>query len=93
MGWNSRDCYGTRLVLDDHGRQMPAPNRFPPAADGAEFGPLADRVHRLGLRIGLHIMRGIPRRTVAARLPVAGMDWTADEIAGTGSVCPWNSDN
>lgn len=81
------------LVLDGQGRQLPAPNRFPSAADGAGFGPLARRVHDLGLRFGLHIMRGIPRRAVAARLPVAGSPWTADEIADTGSVCPWNSDN
>ncbi|WP_328502932.1 glycoside hydrolase family 27 protein [Streptomyces sp. NBC_00457] len=81
------------LVLDAHGRQLPAPNRFPSAAGGAGFGPLAERVHRLGLRFGLHIMRGIPRRAVAARLPVAGTGFTADEIADTGSVCPWNSDN
>ncbi|MEV6172799.1 glycoside hydrolase family 27 protein [Streptomyces sp. NPDC051954] len=81
------------LVLDAHGRQLPAPNRFPSAADGAGFGPLADRVHRLGLRFGLHIMRGIPRRAVVGRLRVAGTDFTADEIADTGSACPWNSDN
>jgi hypothetical protein len=81
------------LTLDGHGRQLPAPNRFPSAADGAGFGPLADQVHQLGLRFGLHIMRGIPRRAVAARLPVAGTDWTADEIADTDSRCPWNADN
>ncbi|MEU1405371.1 glycoside hydrolase family 27 protein [Streptomyces sp. NPDC005728] len=81
------------LVLDAHGRQLPAPNRFPSAAGGAGFGPLAQRVRHLGLRFGLHIMRGIPRRAVAARLPVAGTEFTADEIADTGSVCPWNSDN
>ncbi|WP_244202216.1 glycoside hydrolase family 27 protein [Streptomyces diastatochromogenes] len=81
------------LVLDAHGRQLPAPNRFPSAAGGAGFGPLAQRVHDLGLRFGLHIMRGVPRRAVAARLPVAGTGFTVDEIADTGSVCPWNSDN
>lgn len=81
------------LVLDAYGRQLPAPNRFPSAAGGAGFAPLARRVHDLGLRFGLHIMRGIPRRAVAARLPVAGTEFTADEIADTGSVCPWNSDN
>ncbi|WP_241562076.1 glycoside hydrolase family 27 protein [Streptomyces hoynatensis] len=84
---------GAPLVLDGHGRQLPAENRFPSAAGGAGFGPLADRVHALGLRFGLHIMRGIPRRAVAARLPVAGTSFTADEIADTASVCPWNSDN
>ena len=62
------------VVLDDHGRQLPAPNRVPSAADGAGFKPLADRVHRMGLRFGLHIKRDIPRRAVAARLPVVGTD-------------------
>ncbi|MFF4213216.1 glycoside hydrolase family 27 protein [Streptomyces sp. NPDC001796] len=81
------------VVLDAYGRQLPAPNRFPSAAQGAGFAPLAGRMHGLGLRFGLHIMRGIPRRAVAARLPVAGTGFTADEIADTGSVCPWNSDN
>ncbi|MFF3918128.1 glycoside hydrolase family 27 protein [Streptomyces sp. NPDC001852] len=81
------------LVLDAYGRQLPAPNRFPSTADGGGFAPLARRVHDLGLRFGLHIMRGIPRRAVDARLPVLGTDFTADEIADTGSVCPWNSDN
>jgi len=81
------------VLLDAYGRQLPAPNRFPSAAAGAGFAPLAQRVHDFGLRFGLHIMRGIPRRAVAARLPVAGTGFTADEIADTGSVCPWNSDN
>ncbi|MEU1292686.1 glycoside hydrolase family 27 protein [Streptomyces sp. NPDC005840] len=81
------------LVLDAYGRQLPAPGRFPSAAGGAGFGPLAARVHALGLRFGVHIMRGIPRRAVAARLPVLGTEFTADEVADTSSVCPWNSDN
>ncbi|WP_256725951.1 glycoside hydrolase family 27 protein [Streptomyces sp. IMTB 2501] len=81
------------LVLDAYGRQLPAPSRFPSAAGGAGFAPLARRIHSLGLRFGLHIMRGIPRRAVTAQLPVLGTDFTADEIADTGSACPWNSDN
>ncbi|WP_406445159.1 alpha-galactosidase [Streptomyces sp. NBC_00631] len=81
------------LVLDGHGRQLPAPNRFPSAAGGAGFGPLAARVHAMGLRFGLHIMRGVPRRAVEAALPVLGTEFTAADVADTGSVCPWNSDN
>ena len=45
------------VVLDAWGRQLPAENRFPSAAGGAGFGPLAAAVHALGLRFGLHIMR------------------------------------
>ncbi|HET6743892.1 MAG TPA: glycoside hydrolase family 27 protein [Kribbella sp.] len=81
------------IVLDEYGRQLPAPQRFPSAADGAGFGPLAARVHALGLRFGLHIMRGIPRRAVELDLPVYGTSWRAGEIADPENVCAWNPDN
>jgi len=81
------------VVLDDHGRQLPAPLRFPSAAGGAGFAPLAAKVHELGLKFGLHIMRGIPRRAVELDLPVYGTEWTAREIADPDHVCPWNPDN
>lgn len=79
-------------VLDAWGRQLPAPNRFPSAADGS-FRPLADRIHALGLRFGLHMMRGIPRKAADLGLPVLGADVTAADIADRASTCPWNPDN
>ncbi|RZT28656.1 alpha galactosidase A [Kribbella sp. VKM Ac-2569] len=81
------------VVLDDYGRQLPAPLRFPSAASGAGFGPLAAKVHELGLKFGLHIMRGIPRRAVELDLPVYGTQWTAREVADPDHVCAWNPDN
>ena len=78
------------VVLDDYGQLLPAPNRFPSAAGGNGFAPLAAEIHRLGLRFGVHMMRGIPRRAVERDLPLAGTPWTAREIADTTSVCPWN---
>ncbi|WP_219818395.1 glycoside hydrolase family 27 protein [Clavibacter michiganensis] len=81
------------VELDGFGRQMPAVNRFPSAAGGAGFGPLARAVHDLGLRFGIHIMRGIPRRAVQLDLPVEGTGSTASRIADTSSVCAWNPDN
>jgi hypothetical protein len=81
------------VVLDEYGRQLPAPQRFPSAADGAGFGPLAAQVHALGLKFGLHIMRGIPRRAVELNLPVYGTSWRAGEIADAENVCAWNPDN
>jgi len=80
------------LAMDQFGRLIPAINRFPSAADGRGFKPLADYVHSLGLRFGIHIMRGIPRRAVKANLPVAGSKVRAADIADTNSICPWNSD-
>src|SRR3954469_6212782 len=55
---------GAALVMDDHGRLLPAPNRFPSAAGGKGFKPLADYVHSKGLKFGLHLLRGIPRQAV-----------------------------
>src|SRR5208282_4961117 len=45
------------LAADNFGRLLPATNRFPSAVDGAGFKPLADAVHALGLKFGIHIMR------------------------------------
>lgn len=80
------------LAMDAHGRLVPDPGRFPSSAGGAGFGPLADRIHGLGLRFGIHTMRGIPRRAVARRTPVLGTDVTADVVADDTNVCEWNPD-
>ena len=48
------------LTMDEFGRLMPAVNRFPSAGGGHGFKPLADYVHSLGLKFGVHLMRGIP---------------------------------
>lgn len=78
------------LVMDAHGRLLPDPARFPSAADGAGFAPLAARLHALGLRLGIHVMRGIPRRAVAADALVLGTDLRASEIADPSNRCEWN---
>ena len=83
---------GAQLSLDPYGRLIPAVNRFPSSADGRGFRPLADYIHGLGLKFGIHIMRGIPRQAVKANLPVFGSQSRAGEIADTASVCPWNTD-
>ena len=83
----------TDMCMDEYGRYMPAPERFPSAADGKGFKPLADYVHSLGLKFGIHIMRGIPRQAVHKNLPVLGTDRTAREVAKTASICVWNTDN
>lgn len=80
------------LVMDQYGRLMPAPNRFPSAADGRGFKPLADYVHSKGLKFGIHIMRGIPRKAVDANLPVFESTKKAGEIANKDLICKWNHD-
>jgi hypothetical protein len=80
------------LVLDGNGRPQPAPNRFPSAAGGQGFAPLAAQVHRMGLRFGVHLMRGIPRQAVGLELPIAGSRWRCNEVADISSTCAWNTD-
>ena len=80
------------LTMDGQGRLLPAVNRFPSAANGAGFKPLADYVHGKGLKFGVHLLRGIPRQAVTRNLPVAGSTVHAADIADKTSVCAWNTD-
>ena len=86
--------YSTQPVptMDGYSRLLPAPNRFPSSVNGAGFKPIADKVHALGLKFGVHLMRGIPRLAVERNLPILGGKWKARDIANTESVCPWNPD-
>jgi hypothetical protein len=79
-------------TMDGYGRLLPAPNRFPSAAGGQGFRPLADKIHALGLKFGIHLMRGVPRLAVEKNLPVLGTSFHAQDIADTTSTCPWNPD-
>jgi alpha-galactosidase len=89
-GFNYRR--GARLAMDGWGRLLPATNRFPSAANGAGFKPLADYVHSLGLKFGIHLLRGIPRQAVRENTPIFGTRYLARDIADTQDVCRWNTD-
>src|SRR5699024_2960398 len=49
----------TELDMDEYSRLIPAVNRFPSAANGVGFKALGDYIHSLGLKFGIHILRGI----------------------------------
>ncbi|WP_373742327.1 glycoside hydrolase family 27 protein [Jeotgalibaca porci] len=80
------------LKMDEYGRLIPAENRFPSAVNGVGFKNLSDYVHSLGLKFGIHIMRGIPRQAVHLNVPIAGTNLRARDIAHANSICPWNTD-
>ncbi len=79
-------------AMDGYGRLIPAPNRFPSSADGSGFTTLAADVHRMGMKFGIHLMRGIPRLAVKRNLPILGTRYRAADIADTSSICSWNPD-
>jgi hypothetical protein len=92
-GANSYDYRkGAPLAMDAWGRLVPASNRFPSASDGAGFKPMADFVHGLGLKFGIHMMRGVPRAAADHNLPIFGTRYRAGDIADRVNVCPWNTD-
>ena len=80
------------LTMDEYGRLTPALNRFPSAVGGAGFRPLADYVHSLGLKFGIHIMRGLPREAAHRHLPIADSGCFCHLAADPHSVCAWNPD-
>lgn len=82
----------TELRQDEYSRLIPAENRFPSSKGGLGFKPLADAVHAMGLKFGIHTMRGIPRQAVHGNSPILGTQKTARDIADTNSICPWNTD-
>lgn len=81
-----------RVEMDEYSRLLPCPERFPSSMNGQGFGPLADYIHSLGLKFGIHIMRGIPRVAAHNRTKVLGTSKTANEIADPNSICSWNPD-
>ena len=82
----------TPLNLDEYGRAIPAENRFPSSKGGKGFKEISDYCHSLGLKFGIHIMRGIPRQAVHENLPIKNSRYTARQVAHHFSVCSWNTD-
>ncbi len=80
-------------TLDKNGRYLPAPNRYPSSFGNAGLKPIGDYVHSLGLKFGIHIIRGIPKEAVEKNLAIAGSSFHAAEAANTADLCRWNPDN
>lgn len=97
-GWYMANPVGANLaerdyLLDANGRLIPVAARFPSAANGATFTPLADWVHAQGLKFGVHILRGIPKQAVENNLPIEGTDFHAADAADQTDLCPWDEGN
>ena len=88
-GYNEKDPV---IAMDEYGRLIPSVNRFPSSADGKGFKPLADYVHVLGLKFGIHIMRGIPKLAVEKNTPIFGTPFTARDIYSTQNGSSWLRD-
>jgi hypothetical protein len=75
-------------TVDEYGRYTPDIGRFPDGLTG-----LASYAHSLGLRFGIHIIRGIPKEAVQRNLAIAESTFHAADAADTTDTCRWNPDN
>jgi len=80
--------HAMKLNFNEYGLLQPSITYFP---NGLQ--QIIDRCHELGLKFGLHLMRGIPRAAVKANTPVKGTKYFAGDIADTTSICSWNHQN
>ncbi|WP_446742722.1 glycoside hydrolase family 27 protein [Silvibacterium acidisoli] len=76
------------FTVSANGLYQPATDRFPEG-----FKPLVDSVHAMGLKFGIHIVRGIPKGAVEKNLPIAGSSLHASDAADRNDLCRWNADN
>ena len=83
-----REKHAEKLNFNEYGLLQPSKTYWP---NGLQ--PLIDRCHQLGLKFGLHLMRGIPREVVRLNLPIKGTNYRAADIADTTSICTWNDQN
>ncbi|XP_027365451.1 uncharacterized protein LOC113872246 isoform X2 [Abrus precatorius] len=87
-------------VIDQWGRMIPDPGRWPSSQGGKGFSEVANKVHSLGLKFGIHVMRGISTQAANANTPIldttkgdayqeSGRVWRAKDIAIPERACAW----
>lgn len=78
--------HASDVNLNEFGYPLPSECYFPHG-----FDALVDRCQNLGLKFGVHMMRGIPRKAVELDLPIEGTSYRASDVAVTAPElqCPW----
>jgi len=76
-------------AIDRYGRLVPDPGKFPSSAGGKGFRKLAGDLHRMGLKFGIHVMRGIPRQAVELNTPIFGSVYRAADAVAPLDTCVW----
>ena len=82
---NCTDC------IDAFGRAQPNVEKWPSSAGGKGLKPFIDKVHAMGLKVGMHTLRGsISLAALNAKSPIKGAmkGATVNDVAG--AACNWN---
>ncbi|XP_073268175.1 probable alpha-galactosidase B isoform X3 [Populus alba] len=89
-------------VIDEWGRMIPDPDRWPSSKDGKGFTEVAKKVHGMGLKFGIHVMRGLSRQAYDANTLIldtttggayeeSGRQWRTKDIGIKERACAWMS--
>lgn len=78
--------HASDLHLNEYGYFLPSKCYFPNG-----FESLEERCRMHGLKFGVHLMRGIPRKAYELNLPIKGTNYTARDVAITDPKlnCKW----
>jgi len=76
--------HASDVRLNEFGIVQPSKCYFPNG-----LGPIVRRARKLGIKVGVHLMRGIPRKAFELNLPIKGTKYRAKDIADTTSTCKW----
>ena len=69
--------------VDQYGRWVTDPSRFPPQGDTNGIKVVADYLHSLGMKFGIYVTPGISQQAVSKNTSVKGTPYTAAQIAET----------
>lgn len=83
-----QEKHAEKVNINEFGLLQPSFTYFP---NGLQA--IIDRCHELGLKFGIHLMRGIPREAYQQNTPVKGTKYFARDIADTINTCVWNHQN
>lgn len=76
-------------LIDKYGRLIVDTEKYPSSINGKGLKPLADYIHEKGLKLGIHMMRGIPIQAVEKNTPIKGTNYHARDIVNYNSQCDW----
>ena len=57
-------------AIDQWGRLLPDPERWPSSSGGKGFSEVANKVHSVGLKFGIHLMAGISTQAYDSNTPI-----------------------
>ncbi len=93
-GWNTVVIdylwYDPEKIVDEWGRWLPSTSKYPTSNGATGFTPLAQQVHELGLSFGIHLMRGVPRKSFDQNTPINDSNFSAQDAGNSGDVCAWD---